>query len=519
VLVARLPVMDGATRLGQVEIARSLRPDLLAAAGMAPLSGGLGLLIFLLLRVLPLRMSRAAIEQASFLYAHDLLTGLPNRGLFHDRLEQALANTRRNGGHVAVHYIDLDRFKEVNDLLGHPAGDATLRIVAKRLRFCLRETDTLARLGGDEFAVIQSGLLRAADAGILGRRLLASIDPPFDLGGQIHTLGLSVGIAVSEPSTLTLPEQEPSTLTLPEQMMKQADMALYRAKGEGRGRVCFYTPDMDLKLRERHALETDLRMAISGQNLTLYYQPQVDLGTARVIGAEALLRWNRPGHGMVMPDRFIPLAEDTGLIVPIGLWVLREACRRATTWPDDLCIAVNVSPVQFRDPNFCQAMIDTIRDTGIAPGRVELEITEGVLMQDTVETLEILQKLRDFGTQLAMDDFGTGYSSLGYLSKFRFDKIKIDRDFTARLGEDSDAIAIVRAIVGLTEAFGGKSNAEGVETSAQAEMLRAEGCHEGQGYLFGRPVPGDAFDALVRRAPDPAVPPGQMLHAHDAVSA
>jgi EAL domain-containing protein (putative c-di-GMP-specific phosphodiesterase class I) len=266
-------------------------------------------------------------------------------------------------------------------------------------------------------------------------------------------------------------------------------------------------------------LETDLRMAISGQNLTLYYQPQVDLGTARVIGAEALLRWNRPGHGMVMPDRFIPLAEDTGLIVPIGLWVLREACRRATTWPDDLCIAVNVSPVQFRDPNFCQAMIDTIRDTGIAPGRVELEITEGVLMQDTVETLEILQKLRDFGTQLAMDDFGTGYSSLGYLSKFRFDKIKIDRDFTARLGEDSDAIAIVRAIVGLTEAFGGKSNAEGVETSAQAEMLRAEGCHEGQGYLFGRPVPGDAFDALVRRAPDPAVPPGQMLHAHDAVSA
>ncbi len=281
--------------------------------------------------------------------------------------------------------------------------------------------------------------------------------------------------------------------------MKQADMALYRAKESGRGRVCFFTPDMDEALRARHEMEADLRVALMRQDLAVYYQAQVNLTTGRVCGAEALLRWNRPGHGMVGPDRFIPLAEDTGLIVPIGLWVLREACERAVTWPDTITIAVNVSPVQFRDRGFCQAVMDIVTETGIAPCRVELEITEGVLLRDTDDTLDVLNRLRDFGTRLAMDDFGTGFSSLAYLSKFQFDKVKIDRGFTARVCEDADAVAIVRAVVGLSEALGASAIAEGVETSEQVEVLRAYGCLEGQGYLFSRPVPGDMFDALVRR--------------------
>ena len=264
---------------------------------------------------------------------------------------------------------------------------------------------------------------------LLGQRLLAAIATPIDLDGQIQHVGISIGVALSD---IGAPNQ-------PDQMMKQADMALYQAKEEGRGRLCFFAPDMNAKLSDRHAMETDLRAVIPEQSLMLHYQPQVDLLTGRLLGAEALLRWNRPGHGMVPPDQFIGLAEDTGLIVPIGLWVLREACRRATTWPEHIGIAVNVSPVQLRHAGFCEAVIDIIRETGITPSRLELEITESVLMQDTAETLAILLRLRKLGTKLAMDDFGTGYSSLGYLQKFHFDKIKIDRSFISRLGQDPNA--------------------------------------------------------------------------------
>jgi diguanylate cyclase (GGDEF)-like protein len=483
-LTATLPVMDGTITLGQVEISRSLRPMLFETALVGMTSGSLGILMFLLLRVVPLRMLNAAIEHVSFVSAHDLLTGLPNRRLFHDRLEQALAAARRYGGGIAVFYLDLDHFKDINDLLGHPAGDTTLRTVAARLQSCLRDSDTLARLGGDEFAVIQPRLRDVRDAAILGNRLIEAIAPPLDLGGETRTIGLSVGIAVVETGTPVLPEL----------LMKQADMALYRAKREGRGRASFYTADLDARLRERYAMETDLRLAIVEQNLTLHYQPQVDLATGRMVGAEALLRWNRPGYDLTPPDRFIALAEDTGLIVPIGRWVLREACVRAAAWPDDVSVAVNVSPVQLRRPDFCQTVIDTIAETGIAASRVELEITEGVLLRDTEETLNTLRRLREFGTKLAMDDFGTGYSSLAYISRFRFDKIKIDRSFIHRLGADPDAMAIVRAVVGLTSALGIKAIAEGVETTGQADLLRSQGCSEAQGYLFGRPVPGDVFD-------------------------
>jgi diguanylate cyclase (GGDEF)-like protein len=488
-LIRRLPIMDGTTRLGEVEVARSLHPALVVTAAIACGSMCLGLLTFLLLRVAPLRMLRAAIAHASFLSAHDLLTGLPNRRLFHDRLEQALDRVGRDGSRVCVLYMDLDHFKNINDLLGHLAGDATLRTVAERLRRCLRASDTLARLGGDEFAVIQPTLHRAEDADALARRLLAAMDPPIDIDGQFQHVGLSIGVALSE---IGVPMQS-------EQLMKQADMALYQAKRGGRGRVCFFAPEMIVKLLERHAVETNLGAAIADQNLMLHYQPRVDLATGRVIGAEALLRWHRPGHGMVTPDRFIGVAAAAGLILPIGLWGLREACRRAAAWPKHIGIAVNVSPVQLLHRGFCDAVISTIHEAGLAPSRLELEITEGGLMQDTEATLATLARLRALGIKLALDDFGTGYSSLGYLQKFRFDKIKIDRSFISRLGRDVNAEAIVRAVVGMTDALGIRANAEGVETSEQAAMLRAEGCSEAQGYLYSRPITGEEFEALVRQ--------------------
>jgi diguanylate cyclase (GGDEF)-like protein len=504
VLVARLLVMDGAARLGEVDIVRSLRPALVLTGLVACGSIGFGLLMFLLLRVAPLRMLAAAIEHTSFLSAHDQLTGLPNRRLFHDRLELALARARCEGGRVGVFYLDLDHFKAINDLFGHPAGDATLRTVAERLRKCLRPSDTLARLGGYEFAVIQPMLRRSEDADALGQRILAAIEPPVDLGGQLQHVGISIGIALSEVGA---PDN-------PDELIKQADIALYQAKEHGRSQIRFFAEDMNMQLQTRHAMEADLRIAIDEQNLILHYQPQVDLLTGAVLGAEALLRWNRPDHGMVPPDQFIGLAEDTGLIVPIGLWVLRESCRLATTWPEHLGIAVNVSPLQLRHPGFLQAVTDVIRETGIRPSRLELEITEGVLMRDTAETLAILQRLHNLGTKLAMDDFGTGYSSLGYLQKFRFDKIKIDRSFISRLGQDPNAEAIVRAVVGMTEALGVRANAEGVETNAQADVLRALGCSEAQGYLYSRPVSGKAFEALAIaarwREPERS-PAGQMV--------
>ncbi len=389
-LTAAYPIMDGTTTLGRVEIARSLRPALLNTAVVGVTSGCLGILMFLLLRVVPLRMLNSAIDHASFVSAHDLLTGLPNRRLFRDRLEQALAGARRYGGQNSRCFT----------LISTTSRTSTICLVTRRvMRRCASWPAGCAlACGTAQILSATTGRRRVrgdpADARLSRGRhrtgepfLLEAIAAPVDLGGQFRTIGLSVGIAITEPGSPSLPEP----------LMKQADMALYRAKGEGRGRFCVYTAEMDVRLRERHAMETDLRRAIAEHSLTVYYQPQVDLETGRVLGAEALLRWNRPGHGMTAPDRFIPLAEDTGLIVPIGLWVLREACLRAVSWPDDVSIAVNVSPLQFRRSDFCQAIMDTISSTGIAPSRVELEITEGVLLRDTNETLDILRRLREFG--------------------------------------------------------------------------------------------------------------------------
>lgn len=490
-LYVRMPIGSRTSPLGEIEVARSLRPILYNTGLVACVSTGLGVLLFMALRVAPLRMLNAALEQATFLSSHDILTGLPNRRLFHARLQQALRVADRDGTTVALFYLDLDHFKQINDVFGHSTGDATLSKIAERLHHCLRAGDMLARLGGDEFAVIQTRLRRMEDAGTLGQRLLAELASPIELDGNRHHVGLSAGVALSEPGQVDQADK----------MMKAADLALYRAKEEGRGRVCFFLPEMDLKLQERHAMEIELRAAILNQGLTLHYQPQVDLQTGQMLGAEALVRWQRAGHGMVPPEKFIPLAEDTGLIVPIGNWVLREACRCATGWPGHIGIAVNVSPVQFQHPGLYEAVRAALNDSGIAPGRLELEVTEGVLLQDTEQTLATLLRLQQLGVKLAMDDFGTGYSSLSYLQKFKFDRVKIDRSFITSMGSDQNATAIVRAVVSIGEALGVAVIAEGVETSEQANMLRGQGCLEGQGYLYGRPVSSEEFSLLLRRSP------------------
>ena len=488
----RLTVHDATTRLGEVEVARSLRPDLVSTAAAAFGSCTLGLLMFLLLRVAPLRMLSTAVEQASFVSAHDMLTGLPNRRLFQDRLQQALLRSRRNGGLMALFYMDLDHFKAINDLLGHAAGDATLRTVAERLGSCLRAGDTLARLGGDEFAIIVTELKQSEEAGLMATRLIAAVAPPIDLEGTKRQVGLSVGISVVDP-------RDP---VLADQLMKQADIALYQSKEAGRGCLRFFKPEMNTALRERHDMENDLRMAIAGSGLVVYYQPQVDLATGALVGAEALVRWNRPGHGFTQPDRFIGLAEDTGLIVPLGTWVLREACRRAANWPARISVAVNVSPIQLRHSGFCQALAETLVLTRLAPSRLWLEVTESVLLHDTEAVLNTLHRLREMGVRLALDDFGTGYSSLSYLQKFRFDKIKIDRSFVARLGEEANAASIVAAIIAMAKALEMWVIAEGIESSAQADILRSAGCSEVQGYYFSRPLPDDAFEAMIRPEPN-----------------
>jgi diguanylate cyclase (GGDEF)-like protein len=417
--------------------------------------------------------------RARHLALHDALTDLPNRVLLAERLNQALVHARRHGDAPAVLCLDLDRFKEVNDALGHPMGDLLLREVAARLRACTRETDTVARLGGDEFAVVQVGASQPAEAEALCRRLLEVLGAPCRLDGHEVVVGASVGVALAP-----VDGDEPATL------LRHADIALYRAKGEGRGTFRFFEEGMNRELQARRALERDLRRALDEGRFELHYQPQVELGSGRTVGVEALLRWRHPERGSVPPNDFIPLAEETGLIVPIGAWVLRTACAQALAWPG-LRVAVNLSAAQFRQPGLAETVAQALRETGLEPDRLELEITEGVLLEDTVAAVTTLHALRGLGVRIAMDDFGTGYSSLSYLRRFPFDKIKIDKSFVADLdgGRSADAAAIVRAVVSLGSSLGMTTTAEGIEAEAQAELLRAEGCDEVQGYHFGRPMP------------------------------
>ena len=416
---------------------------------------------------------------------HDALTGLPNRLLFGERVEQALAQVGRDST-FAIFCLDLDRFKTVNDALGHPIGDELLRAVAFRLQSCVREVDTVARLGGDEFAIVQAGLRTPEDAAVLAARIVEAISRPYDLDGHRVNVGTSIGVAMA-----------PLDGTSYDKLLKCSDMALYRAKLEGRGIWRFFEPEMDAQLQARRALELDLREALSLDQFEVFYQPLFDLAQDRIGGFEALVRWHHPTRGLVLPAEFIPLAEELGIIVPLGDWVLRTACAEASSWPGHVKVAVNVSPAQFKSGCLVDNVVAALARAGLPANKLELEITESVLLAESAATLAALHAIRNVGVRISMDDFGTGYSSLSYLRSFPFDKIKIDRSFIRDLGTP-DSTAIVRAITGLGRTLGMRTLAEGVETNEQLAWLRAEGCSEAQGYLFGQPKPASSVALLLQ---------------------
>jgi diguanylate cyclase (GGDEF)-like protein len=386
---------------------------------------------------------------------------------------------------VATHMLDLDRFKHVNDTLGHAAGDKLLQMVADRLRTLVRETDTIARMGGDEFAVMQVAISQAADATSLAQRIIDVLSQPYDIEGRQAVIGTSIGVSVGPGDGIS-----------PDQILRNADLALYRAKGDGRGMFRFFERGMDAQMQARRALECDLRKALAGGEFELYYQPVVDLASNEISGLEALIRWHHPEKGMIPPNTFIPLAEEIGLIVPIGEWAIREACTTAASWPRGLKVAVNLSPAQFRSPGLLQVIVEALATSGLSPVRLELEITETILLQDSEATLATLYRLRELGVRVAMDDFGTGYSSLSYLQSFPFDKIKIDRSFVKDIAESTGSLNIVRAVAALAKGLGMAATAEGVETQAQLDKIRGEGCSEMQGFLFSIPLPARDIERL-----------------------
>jgi diguanylate cyclase (GGDEF)-like protein len=419
---------------------------------------------------------------------YDALTSLVNRVLFLRHINEAMARCHADGSTFAVHILDLDRFKEVNDTLGHACGDQLLRLVAQRLLSVIGKNDIVARLGGDEFAILQQ-LDGETDvcAVSLAERVLTVFADPFDLNEHRINVETSIGIALA-------PENGEEA----EQLLKTADLALYKAKSEGRNTYRLFKAEMELEAHRRHALQVDLRNAIAANEFELHYQPIVDARTQEVCGVEALLRWHHPLRGLVPPDKFIPLAEETGLIVPLGEWVLRRACFDAATLPEHLTMSVNLSSVQFRKSNLHRLVDNALRDSGLSPERLELEVTETVLLQNNEENTEALHKLRKMGVSIALDDFGIGYSSLSYLQSFPFDRIKIDRSFVANLTSRADCAAIVSAVTSLARSLDIKTTAEGVETEEQMMLLRAAGCSQMQGYLFGRPRPKSSLDFRAR---------------------
>jgi diguanylate cyclase (GGDEF)-like protein/PAS domain S-box-containing protein len=425
---------------------------------------------------------------------HDALTGLPNRLQLLEKLERVLNSKHKTEGSIVIQFLDLDRFKEVNDTLGHAVGDALLKQVADRLRSCVRETDTVVRMGGDEFVILQVSTDPMAEAAALAARLIDVISATYSVNEHQVIVGTSVGIAIASEETGN-----------GEMLLSQADLALYRSKDEGGAKYNFFTPEMTTLVQARRELEHDLRSALANGELALNYQPLVNLECNEISGFEALLRWYHPQRGMVSPADFIPLAEKTGLIGPIGEWVLRQACAEAATWPEHLKIAVNLSPIQFKQRNLSEMVFNAVAAAGLTPQRLELEITESVLLQDSEATLAMLKQLRGFGVRIAMDDFGTGFSSLSYLRMFPFDKIKIDRCFVADLSAGNEnSLAIVRAMISLGRALGVAITAEGVETQQQLEKVRFEGCTEMQGYLFSAAKPAQEIRQwFLPRSADP----------------
>jgi diguanylate cyclase (GGDEF)-like protein len=431
---------------------------------------------------------RRAEAQIAHMAHYDALTNLPNRVLFREHLVKVLQGVDREK--LAVLCIDLDRFKTVNDTLGHPIGDALLQAVGDRLQASARPTDLVARLGGDEFAIVQAGTEQPFGATALATRVIAEIAKPFALDGHQVIIGASVGISIA-----------PTDASDPDRLLKNADMALYRAKSGGRDSWRFFEADMDARMQARRTMEIDLRRALEGGEFEVYYQPLITLETEKISGFEALLRWHHPERGIVLPMEFIPIAEEIGLIGQIGAWVLKQACVEAAKWPDDIHVAVNLSPAQFRRRAVVLDVVAALGASGLPAPRLEVEITEAVLLHDTESNIGILDELRNLGVRISMDDFGTGSSSLAYLQKFSFDKIKIDRSFVNEL-DRPESIAIIRAVTGLGGSLGMKTTAEGVETEQQLQKLKEEGCTEVQGFLFSKPMPAVRAALLLQRPGD-----------------
>lgn len=433
---------------------------------------------------------KVAEAQIQYLSSHDALTGLPNRVLFQDRLESAIALAARDHHRVALLNLDLDNFKLLNDSLGHSAGDALLRSVATRLKQCISETDTVSRLGGDAFLIALTNVERVDDINTILMDILSQVAAPMNIVGRNLSLTCSIGVAVY-----------PDDGDLFETLLKRSDMAMYHAKEAGRNTYRFFTEQINTDSLAHLRIAHSLRQAVKENQFTLHYQPQIDLRTGQLIGAEALIRWNHPTEGLVPPGDFIGIAEQTGLIVEIGDWVLHEACRQAKAWQKaglPLVVAVNISAVQFRRGDFEQSILSALGQSGLAPQYLEIELTESVLLHDMDNMMSLINRLKDLGLKLAIDDFGTGYSSLSYLKKFKVDRLKIDQSFVRDIARDPEDRAIVSAIVQMARSLNLRSIAEGVETAAQLEFLSEQGCDEAQGYFYSRPIPPEAFEVFVR---------------------
>ncbi|WP_298258555.1 EAL domain-containing protein [Bradyrhizobium sp.] len=415
--------------------------------------------------------------KSQYLAYHDSLTGLGNRLLFKEQLDEALKDVSETPHPLAVLFIDLDGFKAVNDTLGHSVGDLLLKSVGTKLRDLISSTDRIARLGGDEFAILQVSNAQPTSSVHFAQRIIEIVAEAHEIDGHDVTVGASIGIAIARPGGMST-----------ESLLKSADLAMYSAKSEGRGTYRIFDPQMDAMVQTRRSMERDMRTALAQGDFELYYQPLVNLQTKQVTAFEALMRWNHKDRGAVPPSEFIPVAEDIGLIVQLGEWALRCACTEASAWPEDIRISVNLSPLQFSKGNLVSTVVSALASSGLAASRLELEITESVLLEKSDRNISILNQLRELGVRISMDDFGTGYSSIGYLRSFPFDKIKIDQSFVRDLLVDEGSLAIVRAIAGLGVSFGITTTAEGVETEDQMHCLNLEGCVEVQGYLYSKPI-------------------------------
>lgn len=448
-------------------------------------------------------------EKLEYQATHDILTGLPNRSLLRDRLEQAMQYALLYHTGLAVVFIDLDQFKLINDSLGHEAGDQFLKLIAQRLRSCVRECDTIARQSGDEFVIVLTDQNCRKTIESVLRRLLATIAKPWRFGKLEFHVTCSIGVSLYPDNGIDA-----------DSLLKNADSAMYKAKQLGRNTIQFFTEELSTQLQERLDIERRLRTALSKHEFVLYYQPRISLRTGEIVGAEILLRWYASEQGMIAPDRFIPLAEETGLIVPIGDWIIRTACEQIRRWQDlgfgPMLFSINISPRQFRDRTLCQCIREKLEESGLGPESLELELTENLVMHDAENFIAVLAELKSLGIKIAIDDFGTGYSSLSYLKKFPVDRLKIDRSFVRDLTEGSDDASIVSAIINLGHSLNLSVVAEGVETKEQLTFLSGHACDEAQGYYFSRPIPADKFEVLLAESRPDRMGPGQT---RDRISA